>query len=397
MSTTEAADATCTRASVRDELVESAHRIGSQWAHTEYALWQDGQLPTELVQEAAAAGLYTLTLPKDAGGEQVDLLTMIDVVAELTSHVAALGWNVMIAQGCGFIGWGAPPMAQEILDHGTHPIFACALAATGTGEELPDTGEGVFYRVTGRWFINSGCQNADWFIAAFGIRSPDGTERHWGEDGVRFALLPMGNLRVEETWNVLGLRATGSHDVIIDDAILVPHHLTFNPFHEPSPRDAPLYKVSYFNYLMAMMAGPVIGLGRRALNAATSDLADEAGNVTAANALILYRIENALRASEAGTRSAITQMWDEVAREGAAGLSTRARVVGAVQHTQRATAAATRELMTLTGTPHSSTSVLASTARDISAIGQHLAYSLVTEHRMAAHLYEGRTPMPFMI
>lgn len=396
MSHTDVRDLGLTAPTVREELLASARRIGDEWGPAELDVWRDGRLPEAMVQDAARAGLYSMTLPADVGGTQVDLLTMIDVVAELTERLPPLGWNVMIAQGCGFLGWGGPAIAEAALRSSPRPIIACALAATGTGSEERDAGGDVRYRISGRWLINSGCQNAEWFIAAFGIESEDGTERHWGQDGVRFALVPMSSVVIEQTWDVLGLRGTGSHDVLMDE-VVVPHAHTINPFHEESPRDATLYHVSYFNYLMAMMAGPVIGLGRRAVSAARSVLAGDSGQVSAPDALVLYRADNARRAAEAGTRAAVTTMWSEVAERGAASLSTRALVVGAVQHTQRTAQEVTRELMDLTGTPHCSTGALASTARDIGAIGGHLAYSLVTEHRMAAHLYEGRTPMPFMI
>ena len=66
--------------------------------------------------------------------------------------------------------------------------------------------------VSGRWPSISGCEDAEW--AALAVA--DG-------DGVSVVSLPTSALTVERTWDVAGMRGTGSH-TLVAEAVPVPEH-----------------------------------------------------------------------------------------------------------------------------------------------------------------------------
>lgn len=108
--------------------------------------------------------------------------------------------------GGGVAGGGAP--ADGV------PLAAAPLAPTG---RLVPVDGGAAYRVSGRWEWATGIWHSDWCLV------------HGFDEGVefgtRFAVVPVADLVIEDTWHTSGMRATGSATVVLDD-VAVPAHRT---------------------------------------------------------------------------------------------------------------------------------------------------------------------------
>src|SRR5260370_35176409 len=121
---------------------------------------------------------------------------------------------------------------HEIYAHGADTVIA-GTAVMGGGRALPVDGG---YRVTGPWPFGSGCQESSWMLGSFQIldgdqprRSPDGTSVYWRGG------FPRSEAQiVEGSWDVSGLRATGSFAWPGDDVFL-PRRRTTR--HAPVPLD----------------------------------------------------------------------------------------------------------------------------------------------------------------
>jgi len=109
------------------------------------------------------------------------------------------------------------------------------------------------YRYSGRGTYVSGCTHASWMIAAGVVVEDGATKIEGGAPVVRAGVLPMKDCVIRETWNVLGMRGTGSHDVEFDD-IFVPDDLTFR-------------QADALANLGASMAPVALGVARHALDA----------------------------------------------------------------------------------------------------------------------------------
>ena len=82
------------------------------------------------------------------------------------------------------------------------------------------------YRYSGKGSYVSGCTHAAWMVAA-GIVAEDGKPLIVdGAPVVRAGVLPMSACRIHETWNMTGMRGTGSHDVEFHD-VFVRDELSF--------------------------------------------------------------------------------------------------------------------------------------------------------------------------
>jgi indole-3-acetate monooxygenase len=180
---------------------------------------REQRLPPALSGRLREAGFYRLVIPRSLGGLQADPLTYLRVVEVMAEAVGSIGWN-LANNGIGqLVTLGLPDAGVEEI-HGTGVIPTIAgTAVQGGGQARPvDSG----YRVTGRWQFGSGCNEASWMLASFQIMDGD-TPRRRPDGGPAFW---RGVFRRDEaeivpgSWDVSGLRGTGSFDWTVKDVFL---------------------------------------------------------------------------------------------------------------------------------------------------------------------------------
>ncbi len=182
-------------------------------------LEREQRLPKALVEQLHAAGFYSLVRPRELGGLQADPLTYLRVVELLAEGAGSVGWNVCNNNIAQLVTLGLPDEGvQEIYGH-ARDVAIAGTAVQGGGRAVPVDGG---YRVTGRWPFGTGCQESSWMLGSFQIldgtelrRSPDGTSVYW-----RGVFARSEAQIVEGSWDVSGLRATGSFDWTVDDVFL---------------------------------------------------------------------------------------------------------------------------------------------------------------------------------
>jgi len=176
------------------------------------------RMPRALFEQMRDAGFYRMVIPRSLGGLQVDPLTYTRVVELLAQGVGSVGWNIA-NNGIGqLVTLGLPDEgAQEI--HGDGPSVMAGTAVQGGGQAIPVEGG---YRVTGHWTFGSGCQESSWMLGSFQILDngeprcgPDGRPLYWRGvfDRSEATVLP-------GSWDVAGLRGTGSFDWTVTDVFL---------------------------------------------------------------------------------------------------------------------------------------------------------------------------------
>jgi alkylation response protein AidB-like acyl-CoA dehydrogenase len=182
-------------------------------------LEREQRLPKDLVEHFHRAGFYSLVIPRALGGLQADPLTYLRVVELLAEAAGAAGWNVA-NNGIGqLVTLGLPDEGvREVYAQGADTVIA-GTAVMGGGQAVPVDGG---YRVTGRWPFGTGCQECAWMLGSFQIldgdqprRSPDGGSVYW-----RGVFRRSEVQIVEGSWDVDGLRATGSFDWTVDEVFL---------------------------------------------------------------------------------------------------------------------------------------------------------------------------------
>ena len=180
---------------------------------------REQRLPKALVEQFHAAGFYSLVIPRALGGLQADPLTYLRVVELLSEGAGSVGWNLANNSIGQLVTLGLPDEGvREIYAAGADTVIA-GTAVQGGGQAVPVDGG---YRVTGRWRFGSGCQESSWMLGSFQIldgdqprRSPDGASAYW-----RGVFARSEAHVVEGSWDVSGLRGTGSFDWTVEDVFL---------------------------------------------------------------------------------------------------------------------------------------------------------------------------------
>src|SRR5271156_4781645 len=181
---------------------------------------REQRLPQALVEQLRAAGFYNMVIPRALGGLEVDPLTYLRVVELLAEGAGSVGWNLANNSIGQLVTLGLPDEGvQEIYARGADTIIA-GTAVPGGGKATPVAGG---YRVSGRWQFGSGCQESAWMLGSFQVLGEDGQPRRHPEGGSLYWRGVFARSEAEivsGSWDVAGLRGTGSFDWTVEDVFL---------------------------------------------------------------------------------------------------------------------------------------------------------------------------------
>jgi alkylation response protein AidB-like acyl-CoA dehydrogenase len=344
-------------------------------------LEREQRLPKALVEQFHAAGFYRLVRPRELGGLQADPLTYLRTVELLAEGSGSVGWNLCNNNIAQLVTLGLPDEGiQEIFGPGGDVAIA-GTAVQGGGRAMPVDGG---YRVTGRWPFGTGCQESAWMLGSFQIldgdqprRSPDGTSVYW-----RGVFHRSEAQTVAGSWDVSGLRATGSFDWTVDDVFL-PERRTM--VHAGVPLDNQWSHWPGISYALPAQAwvGPhhsavITGIARAGIDALIDLAVEKTPRGRTARLCENPQVQDAvgradaiLNAGRAYRTSTITEVWNTIAAGEDTTLEQRARCRLAAVHA----ADCAREAMDLVYRQGGSTSYrresrLAECWRDLQVVGQ---------------------------
>jgi alkylation response protein AidB-like acyl-CoA dehydrogenase len=211
MSTTEAA---ATAVPSSDELLARIRDLQPLIEKNAAQGEQDRRVVEESITALAGAGAFKVAQPRRYGGYQASVRTMLDVSAAVAEADGGTGWVVALCNVCAWLTGLFSEQAQD-------EVWAADSEAKVSGVLTPSCEsfkvDGGF-RITGRWFYNSGSWHSSWAILGFPIVNADGEMIDQG-----LALFPFTDLAIEETWFVAGMSSTGSNCLIAAD-VFVPEH-----------------------------------------------------------------------------------------------------------------------------------------------------------------------------
>lgn len=240
-------------------ILEAVRALAPQIRAAADEIEQGRSLPPPLVQAMKQAGVFRMPMPRAWGGPEVDPLTQIRIVEELSKADASVGWCAMIGSDAGFF----TAFLEDSVGRALYPDLdmVTATSARPAGQAVMMEGG---YRVTGRWPFASVCQHASYLIAN-GLVIENGEQRTLpdGKPEARFCYLPAERCEILDTWISTGLRGSGSHHFAAED-VFVPAEHTFDPLSSPILREGPLYALP--NMFLINGAGVPLGIARAAID-----------------------------------------------------------------------------------------------------------------------------------
>lgn len=218
-----------------------------------------------LADDAANAlresGLTRTITPKQFGGYELSPSVHIRACAEIGNVCSAASWVLMVCVAHDYIIGRFPEECQrEVYEGDADNLVAGSLAPAGVLEAV----EGG-WRLTGRWMFGSGCDHSPWFIVGARLTNPKPDEYM-----NYHVMVPLKDLVIEDTWFTLGMRGSGSKDLVVTNAFIPSHRAmpTYPTFLGISPHaKAPTYRLSVYSGLPAMLSGSVLGMAEAGLKA----------------------------------------------------------------------------------------------------------------------------------
>jgi indole-3-acetate monooxygenase len=214
------------------------------------------RLPAAVVRASLGAGLYRLGLAAELGGPRVPLPDSVSIIEKLSYADGSVGWCTAVANISATLLAGIDEaQAHQIAAEPERLCIAGGFPPIGRGQQVGDS-----YRVTGHWSFASGCTAATWLLGGFLATPADPADA----PKPLVAFLPADQARIVPNWEVSGLRATGSHDVLVD-AARVPLGRTTPLVGGPRWSSDPLAAVPFFA-LGPLLGAVPLGIAARALD-----------------------------------------------------------------------------------------------------------------------------------
>jgi len=367
------------------------------------AIEREQRLPKALVETLCAAGFYRMVIPRALGGLQVDPLTYLRVVELLAEGVGSVGWNLANNSIGQLVTLGLPDEGVEEI-HGGGPAIMAGTAVQGGGQAIEVPGG---YRVSGRWPFGSGCQESAWMLGSFEVLD-DGQPR-LRPDGAplyRRGIFARAEAEiVPGSWDVAGLRGTGSFDWTVDDVFLPERRTVPHAF---APLDNEWQRWPGMTYAMPAVAwvGPhhsavITGIARAGIDALIALAIEKTPRGRTGRLCDSPQVQDAvgradaiLNAGRAYRTAMITELWTTIAAGRGTALEQRARCRLAAIHA----ADSAREAMDLMYRHGGSTSFkresrLAECWRDLHVVGQTV--TIAPEwYPIGGRVYLGMDPGP---
>lgn len=269
--------ATTSKAISADELIQRARALIPALAERAAAAEAARKVPAESVAEMEQAGLFRVLQPKRYGGYELPPRVFYEIQMALAQGCMSTAWIYGVIAVHNWQLALFDPQAQEDV-WGADTNVRIASSYMPVGKVTPVEGG---FRFSGRWGFSSGCEHCDWvFLGGLVPPAAPGEAPEY-----RTFLLPKSDYRIVHNWEVMGLKGTGSHDILVED-VFVPEHRTHKSsdgFTGQSPglavNSAPLYRLPFGQIFTRAVSTACIG----ALEGALASYKAYAANRVSAN------------------------------------------------------------------------------------------------------------------
>ncbi len=342
----------------------------------------------DIIEELRTLGLYRAFVPEQFGGSGMAPTDFLQLIERIACADGSAGWVASFAFASKYLASLPAETLRELYAEGPDVVFAGCVFPPQPARRV----EGGFV-VRGRWPFASGCNGAS--ILGVGILSD--SENDGGLP--RMAVMPAEKAEIDETWNAVGMRGTGSHDLIVED-VFVPDAWTFVRGSPPT-LDTAAYR--YPTLAMASQVLAVCGLGvaRAALEYVIGDAAS-APSITGAPSIAdrphahlrIGEMEASLRSARAWFYEVTDSAWAALLDGGSASQEQTVDLRLASTHAARVGAQVARGCYEVCGTigiyEHSP---LSRYVADASVVAQH-AFIAEGSFLSAGKILAGHAPAP---
>ena len=241
-----------------DALLDRVRALAPQFRQSADTAEQLRRLPPETEKALHEAGLFRILQPKRVGGAELDYVALIDFSAEAAKGDASVGWNLANLGSHHWMLGMFPQKAQDLLWNEDPDVLIASSFVFPCGKAKKVKGG---YELSGRWPFSSGVNPSRWNMLAGTVTSDDEAD---GAE-LRIFLVPQSAYQTLDNWDTMGLRGTGSHDIIIEDCFvedamtLAVRDIAGGPSPGSTLNPGPLYQLPVFALFPFVLTGIALG------------------------------------------------------------------------------------------------------------------------------------------
>lgn len=221
------------------------------------------QVPEASVKDLEETGFFRMLQPKRYGGLETDPVDFFTAVRDIASADGSTGW---ISSVLGVHPWQVGLFADEAQQAvwGTDESTRLSSSYAPTGKaQVADGG----YLLSGRWSFSSGSAHVSWVLLGGLVFNADGNVIDF-----KTFMVPRDKYEIVDMWNVVGLRGTGSNDIVVEETF-IPEAFTLSmgetgqckgPGQAVNTSD--LYKLPFHSLFTSTITSPIIGMATGAYN-----------------------------------------------------------------------------------------------------------------------------------
>lgn len=212
-------------------------------------------VPEATIAELIDVGVFRMLQPRRYGGHEVNPVRFYEVVRALSGACGSTGWVTAVV--------GVHPWQIALFDEAAQDDVWAATPDTFVSSSYAPLGrlvrDGDGYRFSGRWSFSSGCDHAGWALLGGLVTEQD------GKPGFVTVLVPRSDFTVVDVWDPVGLRGTGSNDIVVEDVAVPAHRVMRNAEHGklsgPGQKvnTGPLYRLPFGAIFTTAITTPVVG------------------------------------------------------------------------------------------------------------------------------------------
>jgi 3-hydroxy-9,10-secoandrosta-1,3,5(10)-triene-9,17-dione monooxygenase len=222
------------------------------------------RISDESIKALQQTGFFKLLQPQRYGGREQHPNDFYRAVRHIASACGSTGW---VASVLGCHPWQLALFddraQREVWGDDDSTLVSSSYAPMGRATPV-DGG----FSFAGRWSFSSGCDHAGWVFLGGLVLGDDGAPTDF-----RTFLLPRADYAVDDVWDTIGLRGTGSNDIIVDQ-VFVPEYRTLSFMDTgkcqgpgQTVNTGPLYRLPFASVFSCSIAVPVVGMATGAYDA----------------------------------------------------------------------------------------------------------------------------------
>jgi alkylation response protein AidB-like acyl-CoA dehydrogenase len=213
-----------------------------------------GSLGEDLVDAFHATGLWAMWTPRECGGSELEPVPSLEVLEHISYGDASAGWVLMAAAlatgaDAAYIGDEA---AAEL--YGPGRLLIHSGAGTQPGRARAD-GDG--YCISGNWSFASGIKHSEMLHTAAIVEGAN--------EPPRIFVTGVEQMTLDDNWDVMGLRATGSIDYRCEE-LFVSEPYTYVATTNTPLRGGPIFTMGIAGLGVICHTGWALGVARRSLD-----------------------------------------------------------------------------------------------------------------------------------